>query len=141
MQTQRCSMPPTSFAAAAPGTCVVWRPESGNDRKRQPRRCSIALRQVVVFTTDQIRGNKSEIHNRRSKSRRQAHGFLCITSHRLGPAVPHRGAQWNQLPTRVAQSPLVPMHVRVRLHATVPVRVYVRVRVDQLGALQQFHVV
>ena len=44
-------------------------------------------------------------------------------------------------PYRAAQSPLVPMHVRVRLHPTVSVRVYVRVRVDQLGALQQFHVV
>ena len=33
------------------------------------------------------------------------------------------------------------MHVRVRLHTTLPACVYMRVRADQLGALQQFHVV
>ena len=47
----------------------------------------------------------------------------------------------DHLPMRVPQSPLIPMHVRVRLHATVPMRVHVGVRPDQFGALQQLHIV
>src|ERR1035441_6895632 len=65
-------------------------------------------------------------------------GMAALLMTGPSPSIPQ---QQDHLLTRVAQSPLVPMHVRGRLHTALSVRMDVCVRADQLGALQQRHVV